>query len=180
MEFISWLYRTSLHRAFHYHHLPSWYDLYDVEWEVKYQIIIVICFLLSLGDDIINIRCRLVWALVDCLCTIFYPEYWDTLTPYHTCTKIWNSPFYYPLMCLKYCGMYGKQCRPWSDATDLSLHCLQRLVCPNTQGYYGSEAPFLYGLTQYYCILCKFKLSEAHYTKSLIFIKSREETIPEY
>ena len=34
--------------------------------------------------------------------------------------------------------MYGKQCRAWSDAvSDLGLHCLQMLFCPNTQGYYG-------------------------------------------
>ena len=44
-------------------------------------------------------------------------KYWDTLSTYHTCPKIWNNPFYYFLMCLKYCCtcMYGKQCRPWSD-----------------------------------------------------------------
>ena len=36
--------------------------------------------------------------------------------PYQTCPKIWNSLFYYQLMYLKYCCMYGKQCRPWSDA----------------------------------------------------------------
>ena len=45
-----------------------------------------------------------------------YHMYWDSLSTYHTCPKIWNSPFYYLLMCLKYCCMYGKQCRPWSDA----------------------------------------------------------------
>ena len=42
--------------------------------------------------------------------------YWDTLSTYHTCPKTKNSPFYYPLMYLKYYFMYGKQCRPWSDA----------------------------------------------------------------
>ena len=47
----------------------------------------------------------------------FYPKYWDTLSTYQTCPKIWNIPFYYLLICLKYCCMYGKQCRPWSDAT---------------------------------------------------------------
>ena len=30
--------------------------------------------------------------------------------------KFENSPFYYLLMCLKYCCMYGKQWRPCSDA----------------------------------------------------------------
>ena len=49
------------------------------------------------------------------------PKYWDTLTPNHTCPKIWNSPFYYLLMCLKYCWMGGKQRRPWSDAAFCSI-----------------------------------------------------------
>ena len=44
------------------------------------------------------------------------PQYWDTLSTKHTCPKVWNSPFYYLLMCLKHCCMYGKQCSPWSDA----------------------------------------------------------------
>ena len=40
---------------------------------------------------------------------------------YHTCPKIWNSQFYYLLMCLKYCCMYGKQCRPSSDTVFCSV-----------------------------------------------------------
>ena len=44
-------------------------------------------------------------------------KYWDTLSTYHTAPKIWNSSFYYLLMCPKYCCMCGKQCWPWSDAT---------------------------------------------------------------
>ena len=48
---------------------------------------------------------------------LIYHKYWDNLSTYHTCPKIWNSPFYYLLMCLKWCVccMYGEQCRPWSD-----------------------------------------------------------------
>ena len=42
-----------------------------------------------------------------------YPKCWDTLSSYNTGLKIWNSPFYYCLMCLKYYCMYGKQYRPW-------------------------------------------------------------------
>ena len=38
-----------------------------------------------------------------------FPKYWDTLSTYHTCPKIWNSPFYYILRCLKYYCMYGKK-----------------------------------------------------------------------
>ena len=49
------------------------------------------------------------------------PKYWDTLSTYHTCPKIWNSPFYYLSMCLKYCCMYSKQCRPRSDAEFCSV-----------------------------------------------------------
>ena len=33
-----------------------------------------------------------------------YIKYWDTLTPYHTCPKIWTSLFDYLLMCLKTAG----------------------------------------------------------------------------
>ena len=44
-----------------------------------------------------------------------YPMYWDILSAYHTCPKIYR-PFYYFLICLKYCCMYRKQCRPRSDA----------------------------------------------------------------
>ena len=41
----------------------------------------------------------------------------QALNSFHTCPKIWKSLFYYLLMCLKYYCMFGKQCRPWSDAT---------------------------------------------------------------
>ena len=45
-----------------------------------------------------------------------YPKYWDTLPTYRTCPQIWNtSPFYYLLMFLKYCCMYGSV--PWSGST---------------------------------------------------------------
>ena len=46
-----------------------------------------------------------------------YSKYWVTLSIYRICAKVWNSPFFCFLMCLKCCCMYGKQCRPWSDAT---------------------------------------------------------------
>ena len=63
------------------------------------------------------------------------------LPTYHTCPKIWHSPLYYLLIFLKYCSMYGKQCRTWSDAayavSDLGLHCSQRPICPNIKDYYG-------------------------------------------
>ena len=64
-----------------------------------------------------------------CFCWYFYwqnnirlylycinPGFLVTLSTYHTCPKIWNIPLYYLLMCLKYCCMYAKQCRPWLDA----------------------------------------------------------------
>ena len=49
------------------------------------------------------------------------PKDWDTLSVYRMCPKIWNSPFYCLVMCIKYCCMYGKQCRPWSDAAFCSV-----------------------------------------------------------
>ena len=54
-------------------------------------------------------------------------------TPYlHTILVLkFESPFYYLMMCLNYCFIYGKQCRldqmPHSVASDLGLHCLQKL-----------------------------------------------------
>ena len=47
---------------------------------------------------------------------------------------IWKNLFCYRLMCLKYCCIYGKQCRPWSDAAFCGIWsgCLLRHVCPNT------------------------------------------------
>ena len=44
-----------------------------------------------------------------------YYKYWNTLTLYSVCPKIWNSLFYYLLMCLRWYWMSGKQCRPWAD-----------------------------------------------------------------
>ena len=49
------------------------------------------------------------------------PYLWDTLSTDHTCPKIWNSPFCCLLMCPKYCCMFAKQCRPWSDAAFCSI-----------------------------------------------------------
>ena len=64
-----------------------------------------------------------------------YPKYWDILTTYHMATKIFiKSPFCYLSICinycqmsgkqcrpcLNYCQMSGKQCRPWLDAAECS------------------------------------------------------------
>ena len=50
---------------------------------------------------------------VKCILSVngIYSKYWDTLTPYHTCTINCKSLFHYLLMSLKYCWMRGKQCR---------------------------------------------------------------------
>ena len=49
-----------------------------------------------------------IWLGKSSLSYCIYPKYLDTLSTYHTCPKIWNSPLYYLLMCLKYCCVYGK------------------------------------------------------------------------
>ena len=69
--------------------------------------------------------------------------YWDTFSIYHTCPKIWKSPFCYLLMCLKFCCMYTSS----SVDPDQMLHsahsdlgllpCRQRPICPSTYGYYS-------------------------------------------
>ena len=50
--------------------------------------------------------------------------------------KILSSPFYYLLMCLKYCCMYENSVdpdqMPQNAASDLGLHRLQKCICPNT------------------------------------------------
>ena len=67
-----------------------------------------------------------------------YPEYGDTLTPYHTCTII-RKGFCHNLMCLKITEQLANSVDP--DRTlhyavsDIGLHCLLRHVCPNTSGY---------------------------------------------
>ena len=38
---------------------------------------------------------------LQCLKYGISPKYWDTLTPYHNCLKIWKSLFHYLLMCLQ-------------------------------------------------------------------------------
>ena len=55
-----------------------------------------------------------------------YLKYWDTLTPYPYLKLSKNlkkkkSPFYYLLICLKFCWMHVKQCKPWSDAAFCSI-----------------------------------------------------------
>ena len=64
------------------------------------------------------------------------PKYWDTVSTNHTSPKIWNSPFYYVLMCVNiavYMANWADPDQtPTSAASDLGLHCLQTLICPNT------------------------------------------------
>ena len=66
---------------------------------------------------IITANCAMTSKDISHCIYCIYLKYWNTLSTYHTCPKIWNSPSYYLLMCLKYCCMCGKHCRPWSDAT---------------------------------------------------------------
>ena len=73
----------------------------------------------AIGVWAIEMRLYLDTTHLELLCFstyCIYPKYLDTLCTYYNCPKIWNSPFYYLLLCLKYCCMYGKQCRLWSDA----------------------------------------------------------------
>ena len=71
-----------------------------------------------------------------------YPKYSDTSTPYYSCPKIQTRTIYCPMLCLKNYWMSGKQCgpneTPRSAASHLGLHCLLRLVCPNTYGKYSN------------------------------------------
>ena len=70
-----------------------------------------------------------------------YPKYWYTLTPYHTCPKIWTSPFYYLVTLVQIAGCVANSVNPHpmpqNVASDQGLHCLLRPVCLNTGGKYS-------------------------------------------
>ena len=69
-----------------------------------------------------------------------YPKYSDTSAPYHTCSEIWTSTIYYPMLCLKITGWMADSVdsdeMPHSAVSDLGIHCLLRPVCLNTYGKY--------------------------------------------
>ena len=67
------------------------------------------------SNMILRYICKLLSKALIHLPYGYNPKYWDTLTPYHTCPKIWNSLFYFLLVCVRKCWMGGKQSRPWSD-----------------------------------------------------------------
>ena len=66
-----------------------------------------------------------------------------TLTPCHTCSKIWTSTIYYMLYCLKIAGWVEKRVdpdeMPHSVVSHLGLHCLLRPACLNTYDKYGTK-----------------------------------------
>ena len=53
--------------------------------------------------------------------------------PHHTCSKIWTSTIYYPMLCLKIAEWVTNRVdldeTPRSAASHLGLHCLFRPVC---------------------------------------------------
>ena len=61
--------------------------------------------------------------------------------PYHTCSKMWTSTIYSPMLCINIAGWVvnsvGPDETPRSAASHLGLHCLLRPVCPKTYGKYG-------------------------------------------
>ena len=80
-----------------------------------------------------------------------HPKCWVTLSSYHTCPKIWNSPFYYLLMYLKYCCRYGKQCRPWSDVAVCGIWSGSTLFA---EAYLPQYLGLLLYIVFYYLLLC--------------------------
>ena len=55
-----------------------------------------------------------------------YPKYWETLSAYHTCSKIQNSSFYYRMML---CCMYGILLYVWQTVqTLIRCHILWQLI----------------------------------------------------
>ena len=41
-----------------------------------------------------------------------YPKYLDTSTPYYTCSNIWISTIFYPMLCLKIAGWVANSVDP--------------------------------------------------------------------
>ena len=115
--------------TFHVNHLPCGWFTWNVKtyflWKKKSRMLQILLGALRLKASH-NTKCkystRFIWIyeyMIPQYCIIsqsslpYLPYYWDTLSTYHTCPKIWSTQFYYLLMCLKYCCTYGKQCRPW-------------------------------------------------------------------
>ena len=107
------------------------------------------------------------------------PKYWDTLVTYHTSPKIWSIPFYYLLICLKYCCMYGKYCRPWSDAAFCGIWSGSTLFAKAYLSQYlgllqklnklarifGKSTVKRYGVQIFLANISKFKSSESKLQK---------------
>ena len=94
-----------------------------------------------------------LWNIAENLPTVssplnyrIYSKYSETATPYHTCSKIWTSTTYYPMLCLKIAGWAANRIdpdeTPRSVASHLGLHCLLKPVCSNICGKYGSWKQF--------------------------------------
>ena len=70
------------------------------------------------------------------LSVAIYQQHLHTSIPYHSCSKIQMSSFYYQLMCLKTDGRVANSVDPdhQSAASDLGLHCLFTSAFLNTKG----------------------------------------------
>ena len=66
--------------------------------------------------------------------SVFILNIWNTSTFYHTCSRIKQSQFYHLLMCVKIAGWVPNSVdsdqMPHYVASDLSLHCVFKHVCP--------------------------------------------------
>ena len=72
--------------------------------------------------------------------TVFTLSIW---TPYNTCSKIWTSAIYCPMLCSDIAEWLANSVdpdeAPRSAASHLGLHCLLRPVCPTTYGKHGTH-----------------------------------------
>ena len=136
----------------------------------------------------------LVWVYPVCACGLpkYYnrisPQYWDSLSTYHICPKIWNSSFYYLLMCQNDCSMYGKQCRPWLDAVFCGIWSESTLfvkaylfqilrVITVIKGYIVASCVFFFvlWLIAYDILLIRTFLPTASITFNLLDLSSRQD-----
>ena len=67
-------------------------------------------------------------------------SYSDISSPYHTCSKIWTSTIYFPMLFLKTAGWVAMSVVPGETLhSHLGLYCLLRPVSPNTYNIHSSQ-----------------------------------------
>ena len=73
-----------------------------------------------------------------------YHKHSDTSTPYHTCSKIWTSTIYYPMLCLKIAGWMVNTLRRLIWVYTFCSGLFVRIHTGNTVTLPGTTFSYLY------------------------------------